>query len=104
MTGIVLFLILIYDSLILARACCVVLSYLIYNFHWTIGQALAFTQSRRPEINPKSYYIKQLKVSVKGLGLDDDEIIVSVTNSKWQSNSTCASPNEIVVRNTVFKI
>ena len=83
-----------------SRGCCVVLAYLVYNFRWSLGQALAFVESRRPEVNPRIFFLRQLKICMKTQGLNDDEALVSVTDDLWQKLPENASDNELVVRNT----
>ena len=51
-----------------SRACCVMVGYFVAKFGWSVGKALEFVRSRRPEVSPKPLYLKQLQVSAKGLG------------------------------------
>jgi hypothetical protein len=44
--------------------------YFVAKFGWSVGKALEFVRSRRPEVSPKPLYLKQLQVSAKGLGCD----------------------------------
>ncbi len=53
-----------------SRACCVMVGYFVAKFGWSVGKALEFVRSRRPEVSPKPLYLKQLQVSAKGLGCD----------------------------------
>lgn len=42
------------------RACCVILSYLIYKYNWTLNKSLEFLESLLPDMNIKANFLKQL--------------------------------------------
>eukprot|EP01083_Nonionella_stella_P205136 747290_1 len=44
-----------------SRSCCVVVAYLMMRFRWGMKKSLEYVRFRRPEVEPKQHYLRQLR-------------------------------------------
>lgn len=69
-----------------------------HQFSWSLQKALEFIQFKRPDVNPKPYFLRQLRRMEKAL-LRNTRDPVDIAG-RWLDQ--CASPHELVARNTVW--
>ena len=67
-----------------------------HKYGWSLQKALEFIQFKRPDIHPKSYYLRQLKRMEKRLNIQEE---TEHMEGRWLSE--CYSVDELVARNTV---
>ncbi|CEP02949.1 unnamed protein product (mitochondrion) [Plasmodiophora brassicae] len=79
-----------------SRSCCVAAAFLMHQFSWSLQKALEFIQFKRPDVNPKPYFLRQLRRMEKAL-LRNTRDPVDIAG-RWLDQ--CASPHELVARNT----
>jgi len=79
-----------------SRAVCVITAYLMYKYGWSATKSIEYIRFRRPEIQPKPYFVKQMRKLAKRLKIRDDK--EENIEARWLSK--CGSDKELIVRNT----
>lgn len=82
-----------------SRAVCVCAAYLMHRFHWSAKKSIEFIKYRRPEIQPKPYFVKQLRKLGKKLKIVDDR--ETTVEDRWLNVCTGEDTlKQMTVRNT----
>lgn len=79
-----------------SRAVCAIIVYLMHRFGWSLKKSVEYIKFKRPEIQPKPYFIKQLKKVAKRLRVLNENLISM--EERWLG--PCESLKESVIRNT----
>jgi predicted protein tyrosine phosphatase len=73
-----------------SRSCTVLVAYLVKKYGWPVDVALDFIRRKRPEVNPKPAFVRQLKTMRKRL----------VRRRNQQREPIAPAEDEVVLKNT----
>lgn len=79
-----------------SRAPLAVAGYLMLKFHWSVTKCLEFIAFKRPETNPKPYFIRQLKRCQTYLKIKENDSLN--VEDRWCNKEN--TNEELVIRNT----
>ena len=79
----------------IARACTIVVAYILLKYHWNLNYALQYCSLCFPDMNIKQHLLKQLKSFAQRHSIPERDIF------QQDIDYNLDSPQELVLRNTV---